>query len=81
MPKERNRAPLEDFGAYMKEAQKSLEFSRKNFYPQLDDLKDSRKVKRMITKIRLCPEKYLSVVEGTINEVLKLEKHGEAGEQ
>jgi hypothetical protein len=31
----------------------------------------------MITKLRLCPEKYLSVVEGTINEILKLDKAGE----
>ena len=44
------------------------------FYPELDEMKDSRKVKRIITKIRLCPEKYLSVVEGTINEVLKIDK-------
>jgi len=48
----------------------------KYFYPELDGLKDSRKVKRLITKLRLCPEKYLSVVEGTINEVLKLDKAG-----
>ena len=49
----------------------------KYFYPELNELKDSQEVKRMITKIRLCPEKYLSVIEGTINEVLKLDKAGD----
>ena len=115
MPKERNRAPFDEFGADMKEARKALGLSQKTlaemvsidprylaniensgqlpslpvfyeiiticklpperyFYPELDELKDSRAVKRMITKIRLCPEKYLSVAEGTINEVLKIDK-------
>jgi len=118
MPKERNRAPFEGFGADMKEARKSLGFSQKTlaemvnidprylaniensgalpslpvffeiiticklppekyFYPELEELKDSRKVKRIINKIRLCPEKYLPVVEGTINAVMKLDKAGE----
>ena len=118
MPKRRNRAPFEGFGADMKEARKSLGISQKTlaemvnidprylahiendgalpslpvffeimticklppekyFYPELDELKDSRKVKRMIIKLRLCPEKYLSVIEGAINEVLKLDKAGE----
>jgi transcriptional regulator with XRE-family HTH domain len=115
MPKERNRAPFDSFGADMKEARKALDLSQKTlaemvnidprylaniensgnlpslpvffeivticklpperyFYPELDELKDSRKVKRIITKIRLCPEQYLSVVEGTVNEVLKLDR-------
>ena len=118
MPKERNRAPFEGFGADMKEARKSLGFSQKTlaemvnidprylaniensgalpslpvffeiiticklppekyFYPELNELKDSQEVKRIITKIRLCPEKYLSVIEGTINEIMKLEKAGD----
>ena len=118
MPKERNRAPFEGFGADMKEARNSLGYSQKTlaemvnidprylaniensgalpslpvffeiiticklppekyFYPELNELKDSRKVTRMITKIRLCPEKYLSVIEGTINEILKLGKAGD----
>lgn len=118
MPKERNRAPFEGFGADMKEARKSLGYSQKTlaemvnidprylaniensgqlpslpvffeiiticklpperyFYPEMSEMQDSRKVKRMITKIRLCPEKYLSVIEGTINEIMKLDKAGD----
>jgi len=115
MPKERNRAPFDSFGADMKEARKALGYSQKTlaeminidprylaniensgqlpslpvfyeiitvcklpaeryFYPGTGELQDSRSVKRIVNKIRLCPEKYLSVVEGTINAVMKLDK-------
>ena len=115
MPKERNRAPFEGFGADMKEARNSLGYSQKTlaemvnidprylaniensgalpslpvffaiiticklppekyFYRELEDMKDSRALKRMINKLRLCPEKYLSVIEGTMNAVMKLDK-------
>ena len=118
MPKERNRAPFEGFGADVKEARKSLRYTQKTlaemvnidprylahiensgslpslpvfheliticklpperyFYPQLDELKDSQEVQRITTKIRLCGKKYLPVIEGTVNEILKLESTGE----
>jgi len=118
MPKERNRAPFESFGADMKEARKALGISQrvlaemvgidpryltniensgnlpslpvfyeiisicklpveKYFYPEAAAEQDNAERERAVIKLRLCPEKYLPIVEGTIDAALKLNEAGE----
>jgi len=43
------------------------------FFPKTGN-KDSEQRKRTNHKLRLCPEKYLSIVEATISEAIKLEE-------
>jgi len=113
MPRERNRAPFESFGADMKEARKALGLSQRAlaemvgidprylaniensgsipslpifyeiliicklpvepyFYTEAAKTRESENFERVILKLRLCPEKYLPIVEGTIDAALKL---------
>lgn len=121
MPKERNRAPFDSFGADTKEARLALGYSQKElaeiigistrylaniensgdlpslpvfyeivsicklpvmryFHPEAEEGKPNRQRKRVNLKLSVCPDKYLSIVEGTIDAVNKHNKLDEAGE-
>ena len=116
MPRERNRAPFDSFGADMKQARVALGYTQKSlaeiigidhryltsienekalpslpvFYEiirvcQLPVIRDfhpeaearpSAARERITLKLTLTPEKYLPVVEGTIDAVNKLDEGG-----
>jgi hypothetical protein len=42
----------------------------------MDAAGKSEELERAILKLRLCPEKYLPIVEGTIDAALKLKEAG-----
>ena len=46
------------------------------FHPELGEAPESRKRKRVTLKLKVCPEKYLSIVEGTLDAVNKLDEAG-----
>jgi transcriptional regulator with XRE-family HTH domain len=117
MPKKRNTAPFERFGADMKEARKALGLSQRvlaemvgidprylaniensgsipslpifyeiiticklpaeqYFYPDAAAEGENEGRERAVLKLRLCPERYLPIVEGTIDAALKLNEAG-----
>jgi transcriptional regulator with XRE-family HTH domain len=117
MPKKRNTAPFERFGADMKQARKALGLSQRElaemvqidprylaniensgsipslpifyeiiticklpaeryFYPDVAAEGGSEERERAVLKLRLCPERYLPIVEGTIDAALKLKEAG-----
>lgn len=40
------------------------------FYPEASNIKGNESLERVSMKLRLCPEKYLPIVEGTIDAAL-----------
>ena len=117
MPKLRNRAPFESFGADMKEARQALGYTQKAlaeeigidtrylaniensgalpslpvfyeivslcklpieryFHPEIEEVRPSRKRERINLKLKVCPDKYLSVVEGQLDALKKLDEAG-----
>ena len=49
----------------------------KYFYPETVAEQDSAARERAAIKFRLCPEKYLPIVEGTIDAAIKLNEAGD----
>ena len=49
----------------------------KYFYTDIEETQGSDNFERVGLKLRLCPEKYLSIIEGTIDAALKLNEAGD----
>jgi len=49
----------------------------KYFYPETSEKVISEERERAIIKLRLCPEKMLPIVEGTLDTVIKMNEAGE----
>jgi transcriptional regulator with XRE-family HTH domain len=47
------------------------------FYPNAAEARESEEQERMTLKLRLCPKKYLPIIEGTIDAALKLDEAGD----
>ena len=46
------------------------------FYPEAAEKGDSRNRERTALKLHICPEKYLSIIEGTLDAAIKLDEVG-----
>jgi transcriptional regulator with XRE-family HTH domain len=46
------------------------------FHPEATESRDSRERERTVLKLHICPERYLSIVEGTIDAAIKLDEAG-----
>jgi transcriptional regulator with XRE-family HTH domain len=44
------------------------------FYPEAETARDSKGRERVTLKLTVCPEKYLPIVESTINAAIKLDE-------
>ena len=42
------------------------------FYPAAAEARDSQETERVVLKLRTCPKKYLPIIEGAIDAVIKL---------
>ena len=117
MPRERNRAPFNSFGADMKQARIALGYTQKSlaeligidpryltnienagalpslpvfyeivkicklpvmryFHPEVEEQPSAAR-ERAALKLSICPEKYLPVVEGTLDAANKLDESAE----
>ena len=46
------------------------------FHPEAETARDSRERERTVLKLTVCPEKYLPIIEGTIDAAIKLDEAG-----
>jgi transcriptional regulator with XRE-family HTH domain len=46
------------------------------FYPEVAEARDSAERERTTLKLTVCPERYLSIIEGTIDAAIKLDEAG-----
>ena len=46
------------------------------FYPQAEEETESKERERMMLKLKLCPDMYLPIVEGTMDSAIKLSEVG-----
>ena len=46
------------------------------FYPETAQVRNSEARERTALKLHVCPEKYLSIVEGTLDAAIKLDEAG-----
>jgi len=47
------------------------------FYPEVAEARESGERERTALKLHICPEKYLPIVEGTLDAAIKLDEAGE----
>jgi len=47
------------------------------FHPEAGEARQSAERERITLKLTVCPEKYLSIIEGTIDATIKLDEAGE----
>ena len=47
------------------------------FHPEAEKERESRERERTALKLLVCPEKYLSIIEGTIDAAIKLDEAGD----
>jgi transcriptional regulator with XRE-family HTH domain len=91
MSRERNRAPFTSFGADMKQARQALGYTQKSLAEAigidpryLANIENSEALPRLLIfyeivrlcKLPVCPERYLAIVEGTIDAAIKLDEAG-----
>ena len=44
------------------------------FYPAAEEARENQETERAVLKLRTCPKKYLPIIEGALDAVLKLEE-------
>jgi transcriptional regulator with XRE-family HTH domain len=47
------------------------------FHPEVEEMRNSEDRERTALKLSICPEKYLSIIEGALDATLKLNEAGE----
>ena len=47
------------------------------FYPDIEKARESEARERTTLKLHICPEKYLSIIEGTLDATIKLDESGD----